>query len=65
MQYYIIREDLAREQGLTGFSKGNSEEGYLVNGGDLAACDLAKEQQKGRLREVTISQAKQFVKQLK
>lgn len=64
MKYYIIREDLATELGLVAYSRGTAERGYLVNNGDLATCDIDREEESGRLTEVTTSKAKEFIKDL-
>lgn len=43
---------------------GERQRGYLVNNGDLATCDIDREEESGRLTEVTTSQAKEFIKDL-
>lgn len=64
MQYYIIKATLARELGLDKCSRGNGEKGYLVHRGDLVMCEIEGEKENGRLSEVTVSQAKNFIKKL-
>lgn len=60
MKYYIIREDLASELGLVAYSRGTAERGYLVNNGDLATCDIDREEESGRLTEVTTNAGKRI-----
>jgi hypothetical protein len=64
MQYYIITAMLAHQLGLDKISKGNDTKGYLVHQGDLVMCDIEREMNNGQLSELTISQAKIFVKNL-
>lgn len=64
MQYYIITAELARQLGLDKISKGNDTKGYLVHRGDLVMCEIEGEKENGRLSEVTVSQAKNFIKKL-
>lgn len=44
--------------GLVAYSRGTAERGYLVNNGDLATCDIDREEESGRLTEVTTSHVK-------
>lgn len=64
MQYYIITAERAHQLGLDKFSKGNETKGYLVHQGDLVMCDIESEINNGQLSELTISQAKIFIKNL-
>jgi len=64
MQYYIATAELASRLGLEKHSKGNDTKGYLVHQGDLVMCDIENEINNGQLSEVTISQAKIFIKNL-
>lgn len=64
MQYYIVTAELARQLGLEKISKGNDTKGYLVHQGDLVMCDIESEINNGQLSELTISQAKIFIKNL-
>lgn len=64
MKYYIIKAELAGILGLTAYRYGNREAGYLVNQGDLVMCDMGQESDNGQLKEVSVSQARQFVNKL-
>ena len=63
MKYYIIPAEIAESLNLTQYRLGNSTKGYLVNIGDLAVYGVERAESEGAV-EVSLKQAKRFVKQL-
>lgn len=63
MQYYIIPDSLASELRLKGLRHGNSEDGWLVNAGDLACIGVQKTLEAGGI-EITPREARDFIKSL-
>lgn len=59
MQYYIIKDSLAKELGLTRYRKGNATMGWLVNQGDVAVCGTERVLAEGTA--VTEKEARDFV----
>lgn len=62
MLYYVIKEELARRNGLQGYRIGDSDMGYLVNRGDLVAVDIDACSADGTIREVSVTEAREFVR---
>lgn len=63
MKYYIIPKQIAELLNLTEIRKGG-ENGYVVTVGDLAAYGVGKAIENGA-REVSESEAEEFIKNLK
>lgn len=61
MKYYIITVEDAVALNLTDYRRGSSEKGYVVTSGDLVT---ASQSIKDRAKEVTLSEAKAFIKAL-
>ncbi len=59
--YYIINADDALTLGLAEIRRGNNEEGYVVNAGDLVT---APEEIKDRARLVSEREAIEFINKL-
>lgn len=64
MKYYIIPPSLAATLHISGYRHGNESAGYLCNIGDLAAYGPERAVAEGA-QEITLQEAKQFVKQYK
>ena len=62
MLYYIIAAELAKRNGLDDYRIGDDEMGYLVNRGDLVAVDIDTCTENGTVREVSVTEGKEFVK---
>lgn len=63
MKYYIVPKQIAELLNLTEIRKGG-ENGYVVTVGDLAAYGVVKAIENGA-REVSESEAEEFIKNLK
>ncbi len=64
MRYYIIPAPLAEQLSLTEYRRGNTEKGYVVTAGDLAAFGVEKAVG-GGAQETTEKEARKFIKALK
>lgn len=62
MLYYIISAELAKRNGLDGYRIGDEEMGYLVNRGDLVCVDIENCTAEGAIREVSVTEGKEFVR---
>lgn len=60
--YYIISADHARLLGVTDFRYGSEQDGYIVNGGDLA---VATQDVWNEALPVSEHEAEQFVQRIK
>ena len=61
IKYFIISHEDALRLGVTKFRQGSEKAGYLVHQGDMAC---ATEDLMSRARQVSVTEAKEFIKSI-